>query len=46
MCPRYHECPTITFYEGLNKVIIEYLESYTLKDLVEMNKNKNWDYVI
>lgn len=46
MCPRYHECPTVTFYEGLNKVIIDYLESYTLKDLVEMNKNKNWDYII
>lgn len=45
-CPRYGTCPTISFYEGLNKVIIDYLESYTLEDLVEMSKNKVWDYVI
>ena len=46
LCPRYHECPTVSFYEGLNKVINDYLSSYTLKDLVDMNKNKSWDYVI
>lgn len=38
ICPRYHECPTVTFFEGLNKAVNDYLESYTLKDLVEMNK--------
>ena len=46
LCPRYHECPTVSFYEGLNKIINDYLSSYTLKDLVDMNKNKSWDYVI
>ncbi len=46
LCPRYAECPTVVLYEGLNKVICDYLDSYTLDDLVEMNKNKNWDYVI
>lgn len=46
LCPRYNECTTIAFYEGLNKVINEYLESYTLKDLIEMKKNKTWNYVI
>lgn len=37
LCPRYNECLTIGLYEGLNKVINDYLESYTLKDLIEMN---------
>lgn len=46
LCPRYSECPTVALYEGLNKVINDYLSSYTLEDLVEMNKNKNWDYII
>jgi len=46
LCPRYNECPTISFYEGLNKVINDYLESYTLEDLVEMKRNQAWDYVI
>ena len=45
-CPRYSECLTLPFYKGLNKVITDYLESYTLEDLVEMSKNKVWDYVI
>lgn len=46
LCPRYQNCPTIPFYEGLNKVINDYLESYTLSDLVDMKRNKVWDYVI
>ena len=29
-CPRYSECLTLPFYKGLNKVITDYLESYTL----------------
>lgn len=45
-CSRYQQCPTVSFYEGLNKVIIDYLSSYTLSDLVEINRNKAWDYVI
>lgn len=46
ICPRYYECPTISFYEGLNKVINDYLESYTLLDLLETKRSKTWDYVI
>lgn len=46
LCPRYSECPTISFYEGLNKVINDYLASYTLKDLLEMKRSKTWDYII
>lgn len=45
-CLQYNECGTATFYEGLNKVIHDYLESYTLSDLVDMKRNKVWDYVI
>ncbi len=46
LCPRYNECLTVDFYKGLNKVINDYLESYTLKDLIEMNQNKKWNYII
>ena len=45
-CPRYNQCPTISLYEGLNKVIIEYLESYTLQDLADSIDLDNWDYII
>lgn len=34
-CPRFKSCPTISFYEGLNKVIIDYLETYTLENLIK-----------
>ncbi len=40
------DVPMMPFYEGLNKVIIEYLDSYTLADLVEMNTGFVWDFVI
>lgn len=33
-CPKANECSTITFWEGLNKVINDYLDSKTLADLV------------
>ena len=33
LCPRYSHCCTVSFYEGLNKVIDDYLASYTLEDL-------------
>ncbi|MFV0393140.1 MAG: RrF2 family transcriptional regulator [Coprobacillaceae bacterium] len=35
-CSRYRECPTVVLYEGLNKVINEYLESFTLEELIKM----------
>lgn len=40
------DVPMMSFYEGLNKVIIEYLDSYTLADLVELNSGFIWDFVI
>lgn len=37
-CPRSGECLTLSFWEGMWKVINEYVDSVTLSDLVE-NKN-------
>lgn len=45
ICPRYPQCPTVSFYQGLNKVIIQYLESYTLDDLATLNQ-KEFDFII
>ncbi|MBE6034025.1 RrF2 family transcriptional regulator [Aminipila sp.] len=46
-CDKYDECATITFWEGLYKVINEYLDSYTLEDIVQQHKEKvAWDYNI
>ncbi|MDO4467201.1 MAG: Rrf2 family transcriptional regulator [Bacillota bacterium] len=42
-CPRYCSCPTIPMYEGLNKVIREYLENYSLEDFLHKGFD---DYVI
>ena len=36
-CPRYSECLTLPFYKGLNKVITDYLESYTLEELADLH---------
>lgn len=33
-CPRQDACPVIGFWEGLDKVIDEYVDSHTLKDLL------------
>lgn len=34
VCPRRNECETIAFWEGLDKVIEDYVDSVTLADLV------------
>lgn len=44
-CPRYSECLTIPFYQGLNQVIIDYLQAYTLEDLVNSRGNQI-EYII
>jgi Rrf2 family protein len=38
-CPRSGWCPTLPLWEGLNKVINEYLDGVTLEDLVERSRN-------
>jgi len=46
-CPEKATCPTLPFWEGLNKVINDYLDSKTLQDLAdEQNKNTGWDFSI
>ena len=40
------EMPMLGFYGGLNKVMIDYLDSYTLMDLVDLHQSHVWDYII
>lgn len=37
ICARVAECKTISVWEGLEKVVTEYLESITIADLCEKN---------
>lgn len=45
VCDRIAECKTIKMWEGLEKVIDDYLEGITLADLVEQNYGMD-NYVI
>lgn len=46
-CERSGECPTLPIWEGLNKVISDYLDGITLQDIIDMQKDKPAnDYVI
>ena len=44
-CARMAVCRTLTMWEGLDRVIREYLDSYTIADLVRVDEPGN-DYVI
>ncbi|WP_026510100.1 MULTISPECIES: RrF2 family transcriptional regulator [unclassified Butyrivibrio] len=35
LCPKVNECPTIEFWVGLDRVVNDYVNSYTLQDLVK-----------
>ena len=37
-CPRCSECATLPVWEGLQKVVDEYLDGITLQDLIKQNK--------
>ena len=37
-CPRNEECTTLSFWEGMWKVINEYVDSITLADLVKKSQ--------
>ena len=39
-CPRASECITLPVWEGLNKVICDYLDNITLYDIIEQYNNK------
>lgn len=44
-CSRAAHCRTLPLWEGLNKVVLEYLGHYTVQDLVQQN-SVGFDYVI
>ena len=44
-CPRVSNCRTLPLWEGLNKVVREYLGHFTVQDLVQQNSG-GFDYVI
>ncbi len=35
-CPRYETCTAVRFWEGLHRVVLDYLNSITLQDLADM----------
>lgn len=50
LCPRYENCTVVHFWEGLHKVILDYLNSTTLKELAERHQTElcsdAYDFVI
>ena len=44
-CPRSAECRTLALWKGLDKVINDYLDKYTLADLMHTDPD-GYDYVI
>lgn len=40
-CPRANRCETLSFWEGLNRTINDYMDSVTLYDLVTEAKQNN-----
>lgn len=42
-CPRSAECITLPIWQGLHKVINEYLDSMTLQDILDNQAQKNGD---
>ena len=34
-CPRRDSCPTLSLWEGLDRTVREYLQQYTIQDLVK-----------
>lgn len=46
-CERCDTCITLPIWQGLSKVISEYLDGITLQDIIDMQKAKHaYDYVI
>jgi len=40
-CPRSNDCTTLPFWQGLNRVIEEYIDSMTLEDLMQNAIDRN-----
>ena len=46
-CERADECPTLFIWEGLKKVISDYLDSITLQDIIDrQNESYSNNYII
>ena len=45
LCSRASSCRTLPLWEGLNKVVREYLGQYTIRDLVQQDP-EGFDYMI
>lgn len=46
-CERSSECPTLPIWQGLNKVINDYLDSITLQDVLDsLRERYSNDYII
>lgn len=46
-CERSSECPTLPVWQGLNRVINEYLDGITLQDILDQQKERYTnDYII
>lgn len=43
-CPRTSVCRTLPLWDGLNKVVSDYLGGFTVQDL--MSRPKKYDYII
>lgn len=39
MCDRSENCTVLPFWQGLSKAINDYVDSYTLQDLLELDQN-------
>ena len=47
LCPRSDICATLPFWQGLGKVIDEYVDSYTLQDILDQEAGlRDNDYTI
>ena len=44
-CPRAMSCRTLPLWEGLNKVVTDYLRNFTIRDLMRKDTD-GFDYVI
>ena len=46
-CERSADCPTLLVWKGLSKVINEYLDSITLQDIIDKNRERDeFSYII
>jgi Rrf2 family protein len=45
-CERRSDCAALAFWSGLDKVINDYIDSYTLADLMKKAEETNWDYYV